>query len=164
MSATEAEIAAELAHIDVNCPFPEDIKSQEALKVLEARGWASINLAGALYLPTVRGQHLLQTAEILVEGLKRWRSNTESDLSDTRTDHYKPFYGALAVLIAPCYRREMGLCHEKDGCFTQTECETILRLAHPYFTRALAEDPETFVSNYGFIHGAWYEESSSNPF
>lgn len=62
----------------------------------------------------------------------------------------KPFYRALALLLAPG-REALGL----DCMPTQDEAEAILRAMHPYFVKNIDECRGSFVFNYNFVHNAW---------
>lgn len=108
---------------------------------------------------------LKSVAKRLVPLMKKARSKNESNLDVARTDHYKPIYGALAVLIAPLYRDLMGLPDhvetDPSTCLSIKDCETIMCEAHPYFIKAITEDRGSFESSYEFIRGAYYQDVSS---
>lgn len=57
-------------------------------------------------------------------------------------DHYKPLYRTITLFLAPTlpYLEEV-LGGQKP---TKEQAEEIMRLAHPYFSKALEEERETF--------------------
>ena len=77
-------------------------------------------------------------ANKLVEYLNKCGSPNEADISMDRDDHYKPLYRTVSLFIAPIlpYLEEVL---EKEVP-TIDQAEEIMRLADPYFSKALDED------------------------
>lgn len=100
------------------------------------------------------------TPELIREGaaqllpyMQRQRSGVENDLSTLGSDPYKPFYGALATLLAPGSFLNMVLMGHVP---TLDEAKAICNLAHPWFRDALTRSAERFEATYTFIYEAWY--------
>lgn len=155
----EEALAKALLNVRQDRPVrAENVGPLDILTLLLEKGWVaqnSLTEIGTGVVPTVRGDTLVYASTQLVPMMKRWRSADESNLSDDRTDHYKPIYGSMSILVAPAYLEKMGLGGQAAP-FTKEESFLIARMAHPYFIRALREDREGFSSTYDFIYEAWY--------
>lgn len=96
----------------------------------------------------------IQTAaDRLVEYLNMCGSADERNISMDRDDHYKPFYRTITLFTAPTlpYLEEV-LGGEKP---TKEQAEEIMRLADPYFSKALEDDPGTFDVLWENLSDVW---------
>lgn len=85
---------------------------------------------------------LQKAASKLVEYLNICGSADERNISMDRDDHYKPLYRTITLFTAPTlpYLKEV-LGGQKP---TKEQAEKIMRLADPYFGKALDEWQEEF--------------------
>jgi len=98
-----------------------------------------------------------RAADKLVEYLKMCGSSDEADISMDRTergdDHYKPLYRTISLFTAPTLPYLKDVLGGETPSMTQAA--EIMRLADPYFIRALEEEWDTFESLWESHVDAW---------
>jgi len=98
--------------------------------------------------------------EYIMLELEEHGSATERDISRMGSDPYKPFYRALAIVVAG-YDNEgydtNPVWHEiSDGNRpTLEQAKQVISEAHPWFKDAIERNPERFETTYEFMVEAW---------
>ena len=94
-----------------------------------------------------------RAADKLVEYLRMCGSSNEANISMDRDDHYKPLYRTITLFIAPTLPYLKDVLDGETPSMTQAA--EIMRLADPYFVKALEEDWEEFESLWESHVDAW---------